>query len=55
MKKIEYWQRDIPNAKTFIGLLKEDVGTKFIVLSGEYNIELHFPKALYTYKALEVK
>ena len=55
MKKIEYWQRDIPNAKVSVGLLKEDTDTKFIVLSGQYNVEIHFPKATYAYKPVEVK
>ena len=55
MKTISYWRKDLPNANQSTGLLKNETRTKFIVLSGRYGIELHFPKSLYTYKVLEDK
>lgn len=55
MKTIEYWSRDSSGSSKSTGLLKAETDTKFIVLSGRYNVELHFPKKLYTYKIVEDK
>ena len=55
MKIIEYWNRDTAGSNKNTGLLKGETDTKFIVLSGRYKVELHFPKSLYEYKILEDK
>ena len=55
MKTVSYWRKDLPNANKFTGLLKNETSKKFVVLSGRYHIELHFPKDLYTYKIMEDK
>jgi hypothetical protein len=55
MKKILYWSKESSGTNKSKGLLKEETKTKFIVLSGNFHIELHFPKKLYTYEVVEDK
>ena len=55
MKTILYWSKESSGSNKLKGLLKKDADTKFIVLSGQFNVEWHFPKSLYEYEILEDK
>ena len=55
MKKILYWSKESSEPNKREALLKKDVETKFIVLTGQFKVEWHFPKSLYEYEILEDK
>ena len=52
MKIVKVSQR-YSDSKGFEAKLLRETETKFIVLTGEHNIELHFPKASYTFKVVK--